>query len=262
MKYYVYAYKTPVDIKIESLKLTIPANEYFYVGKGKDKRMYDHLNEKSNRVKNHLKHSVIQKIFDIGKEPIIEILSESDNEEVILETEINYIDQFGRIVTNTGFLTNLTDGGEGTTGHKHSEELKEHWSKIRKGRTPSNKGIKRPGVGGRPKGTKWTKETRKKIMSTRSQEGYYDYCKDIERRKKISESKKGCKGSALGKKWYNNGIIETYQNCCPDGFNKGRLKRETNGKKGMFWYTNGIETKQYKEGEQPKGWKRGRILRK
>jgi len=262
MEYYVYAYKTPVDIKIESSKLTIPANEFFYVGKGKDKRMYDHLNENPNRVKNYLKHNVIQKIFATGKEPIIEVLSRSNDEKFILETEISYIKQYGRIVANTGFLTNLTEGGEGTTGHTHTEELKEHWSKIRKGRTSPNKGIKRPGVGGRPKGIKWSKETREMIMSIRNQAGYYDYCKDDQRRKKISKSKKGCKGSALGKKWYNNGIIETYQNSCPDGFVKGRLKRATNGKKGMLWYTNGIETKQYKEGEQPKGWNCGRILRK
>lgn len=41
---------------------------------------------------------------------------------------------------------------------------------------------------------------------------------------RMSESKKGHKGAALGKHWYNNGIIQTYAFECPEGFKKGRLK--------------------------------------
>lgn len=262
MNYYVYAYKTPVAIHIRNMNVEIPAGEYFYIGKGKGRRKYDHLNENPKKICNYLKYGVIQKLYNYGQQPIIEILEESEDELYILQREIDYVARFGRLTENNGFLTNLTDGGQGTSGHKHSEEIKKHWSKIRKGRTPPNKGVKRPGVGGRPKGIKWSDETREKIMKVRSQEGYFDYCKNPERRKKISEAKKGCKGSALGKTWYNNGIIETYQFECPEGFSKGRLKKKTNGKKGLLWYTNGVESKQFKENCQPEGWNRGRTLKK
>jgi len=262
MNYYVYAYKTPIEIHVNSMELTIPADEYFYVGKGKEKRKYDHLNEKPDKICNYLKHGVIQKLYNQGYTPIIEVLIESEDETYILEKEIEYIAKFGRLTQNKGFLTNLTNGGQGTSGHKHTDETKKHWSKIRKGRPPANKGTKRPGVGGRPKGIKWSEETREKMMTIRSQEGYYDYLKSPERNKKISEAKKGCKGSAQGKTWYNNGQVETYQFECPANFVKGRLKRNTNGKKGLLWYTNGIESKQFKENCQPEGWNRGRIIKK
>jgi len=262
MNYYVCAYKTPVDLYIKSMNKNIPAGEYFYIGKGKGRRKYDHLNEQIKKVHNHLKYSIIQKIYKQGKVPIIEILIESEDESYILQKEIDYIAEFGRLTENTGLLTNLTEGGQGISGYKHSEELKQHWSKIRKGKPPANKGTKRPGVGGRPKGIKWTKEVREKIMKIRSQEGYYDYFKSPERNKKISEAKKGCKGSAKGKTWFNNGQIETYQFECPPEFTKGRLKRTTNGKKGLLWYTDGLDSRQFKENCQPEGWKRGRTIKK
>ena len=262
MKYYVYAYRTPIDIEINSLSKNIPKNSFFYIGKGQGRRKFDHLNEKFDRVVNHLKHGLIKKIYEKQEIPIVEILEESNDEEYILSREIFYIQLYGKLIDNNGFLANLTDGGQGTSGHKHSEEIKKHWSEIRKGRTPANKGIKRPGIGGRPKGIPWSEATRKKIMEVRNSEGYYDFCKSAERRKKISQSNKGCAGSALGKSWYNNGTNETYQFECPIGFLKGRLKKQTNGKKGLFWYTNGVVSKQFIEGGQPKGWKRGRTIKK
>lgn len=262
MKYYIYAYRTPVNVEINSMSKTIPQGEYFYIGKGKDRRKFDHLTEKFEKVSNHLKHNMIQKIYEKEKTPIIDILEESEDEEYILSREIFYIKKYGKLIDGLGFLTNLTDGGQGISGHKHSDELKKHWSDTRKGRPSANKGVKRPGIGGRPLGIPWSEETRKKITKVRSVEGYYDFCRSKERRRKISESKKGCKGSALGKTWYNNGTIETYQIECPESFVKGRLKRQTNGKKGLLWYTNGIESRQFKENYQPEGWQRGRTIKK
>lgn len=262
MKYYIYAYRTPVDVEIRSMAKIIPQGNYFYIGKGKGRRKYDHLNEKIQNIKNHLKYSVIQKIYEIKEHPIIDILEESEDEEYILTREVFYIKKYGKLVDDSGYLTNLTDGGQGISGYKHLEELKKHWSKIRKGKTPPNKGVKRPGIGGRPKGIPWSNETREKIMKVRASDGYYDFCQNQERRKKISKSKKGCKGAAAGKSWFNNGLIETYCFDCPEGFSKGRLKRESNGKKGLLWYTNGVESKQFKENNQPKGWNRGRIIKK
>lgn len=44
-------------------------------------------------------------------------------------------------------------------------------------------------------------------------------------KERMSKSKKGHKGAALGKHWYNNGIMQTYAFECPEGFTEGRLKR-------------------------------------
>lgn len=47
-----------------------------------------------------------------------------------------------------------------------------------------------------------------------------------ESRKKISEAVKGHRNTA-GKKWFNNGAINTRALECPEGFVPGRLKKET-----------------------------------
>lgn len=46
-----------------------------------------------------------------------------------------------------------------------------------------------------------------------------------ETKRKISEAHKGKVGSANGKHWFNNGEKETYAFECPEGYQKGRLKR-------------------------------------
>lgn len=154
-------------------------------------------------------------------------------------------------------------------GYKHTEEAKQKLSIMRLGeknpmfgKPAPNRGQQRPGVGGRKKGTKWSAEERKKQEETRSKPGYYDYNKDLNRREKISKAHKGKIGSAKNKSWYNNGIIETYANDCPIGFNKGRLPRKQTGKKGLVWYNNGIINRQFKENTQLEGFVRGRIIKK
>lgn len=154
-------------------------------------------------------------------------------------------------------------------GYKHTEEAKQKLSEMRLGEgnpmygKPSpNRGQKRPGVGGRKKGTGWSSEERKKQELVRAKPGYYNFVKNPERNKKISDAKKGSQGSALGKNWYNNGAKETYSFICPEGFIKGRLPRMQLNKRGLVWYNNGIINKQYKENEQPEGYKRGRHTNK
>jgi Uri superfamily endonuclease len=262
MIYYIYAYETPIDITLESKGWKIPAGSYFYIGKGKGKRMYDHLNENDQRENNNIKKGIIKKIKQSGYAPNIVILNKSENELKMFEQEIYYIKEFGRLVDGNGYLSNLTLGGQGMSGYRHKEETKQRWSQIRKGISPGNKGQKRPGIGGRPKGKKWSEDERAKQDIVRSQPNYYDYLKTEEHRAKMSRIRKGCKGSAKGKKWYNDGCIETYAFDRPPGFEVGRLKRQTNGKKGLCWYTNGTVNKQYKQDQQPEGWFRGRTLRK
>lgn len=129
------------------------------------------------------------------------------------------------------------------------------------GKPAPNRGVKRPGVGGRKLGTKWSDLEREQKMLQRSTDGYYDYLKSPERAKKISQSTTGRKGSSTGKTWFNNGVSETYAEQCPTGHVKGRLSRISN-KKGLLWFTDGTVNKQYRDGEQPEGFKRGRTIKK
>ena len=124
-----------------------------------------------------------------------------------------------------------------------------------------NFGKKRPGIGGRKSGTKWSEAERHTQMTTRSKPGYYDFLSNPERRRKISAAQQGRVGTSTGTIWYNDGIKEFQGYSVPDGFTKGRLITNNN-KKGLRWFNNGIETRQFKDGEQPKGFIHGRISKK
>lgn len=92
--YYVYVYSDP-DTK-----------EPFYVGKGKDNRVFSHLDDQKESEK-------VQKINDIrarGKDPIIEILAHGLDEETALKVEAAAIDLIG--IKN---LTNLQRGHKSST---------------------------------------------------------------------------------------------------------------------------------------------------
>ena len=100
------------------------------------------------------------------------------------------------------------------------------------GKPAPNRGMKRPGVGGRKKGTKWSEAERKMQMENRGavehREKMQKVYSDPTRNNKISQSRKGLPGAAPGKKWFNNGNEEKY----------------------------------FVEGQQPQGWIRGRIDKK
>jgi hypothetical protein len=130
------------------------------------------------------------------------------------------------------------------------------------GKPAPNRGIKRPGVGGRKKGTKWSEAERVIHEQLRSQDGYYDYTKDPIRNKKISDSKKGKVGPSKGKSWYNNGAHETWASECPAGYVKGRKPRAQTGKRGMKWYNNGLINRQFVPGTEDQGYVNGRITKK
>jgi hypothetical protein len=60
------------------------------------------------------------------------IVQEWPNEKSALAAEVFLISYYGRLDLKTGCLANLTDGGEGTSGHKQSAEtIEKRVSKIR-----------------------------------------------------------------------------------------------------------------------------------
>jgi len=70
------------------------------------------------------------------------ILSEHNTEKEALEFEIKYIKEYKTNVDKFGdkFGYNLTDGGDGVSGHKHLPETIDKISKSLKGRPGTNKG--------------------------------------------------------------------------------------------------------------------------
>jgi hypothetical protein len=121
--YYVYIYLDPRkqgNFYYQENNLSLIFNyEPFYVGAGKNKRLYDHLQEAKRTHKNSYKINKIKAILNLGYEPIIYKLCEnmSFNNSRLLEKYICKI--IGRNDLQLGPLTNLTDGGEGVVGCKN-----------------------------------------------------------------------------------------------------------------------------------------------
>jgi hypothetical protein len=113
--YYVYAY------------LRASNNTPYYIGKGKGNRAF------SNR------HSIT-----VPKDKSKIIFLEKNLTDVgALALERRYIRWYGRKDNNTGILRNLTDGGDGGCGYKHTEQHKKYISKITKGRKHSFESIQK-----------------------------------------------------------------------------------------------------------------------
>lgn len=112
MAYYVYVYFDPTR-----------ELEAFYVGKGKGERSHCHL----TRTDKHPFTHRIQKMARHGVIPIIERY-EGLSEEAALALEIALIAEIGRKDMGKGPLLNLTDGGEGASGAKVSDDTRKKMS--------------------------------------------------------------------------------------------------------------------------------------
>ena len=207
----------------------------FTLGKDKSKMLFAFWNLANSCGKHRSDQRIYSKTYAILKESIAKLVSEMNKGKIVKVTE------------TTREKIRQTKLGDKNPNY---------------GKPAHNRGQKRPGVGGRPKGTKWSEETRIKMTEIRSQPGYYDHLSSPERADKIRQKHLGKTGSAKGKYWYNDGKQETYQFTCPEGYMKGRLSKSLEAKKGMLWYNNGVVNKQYKEGQELEGYVRGRIKTK
>lgn len=165
-----------------------PAKGYepFYVGKGKDNRAWDHLRlDKKSYFVNKLK-SMIER----GIQPIIGIYGGLDEEfAFFLEQEL--ISKFGRRDLGTGTLCNQTDGGDGFSGGRHTEESKRKIAEANKNKDygPEFGAKVSAGLIGR----KLSPEHVEKIAAKKRGQPSWNKGKqmDDEFKKKISEAGKG-----------------------------------------------------------------------
>ena len=124
----------------------------FYIGKGDINRAF--LFKRDNL----LYQNVLHKIRSSGLEPRVEILHQCETEKEAFVKEKLEIDFYGRRDIGTGCLTNMTDGGEGSCGSRHSEEFKAELS-IRMAGNKFGRGNK--------KGIKFSDETKAKMRASR-----------------------------------------------------------------------------------------------
>lgn len=94
--------------------IRLDSGETFYVGIGNDKN-YKRANKKYQRTK--IWHNIVKKA---GYK--VEIIFDNITWEEACQKEIELIEYYGRRDNGSGTLVNMTDGGEGIPGFKHSKE--------------------------------------------------------------------------------------------------------------------------------------------
>lgn len=96
----------------------------FYVGIGSGYRMTAHFTP-YNLKKKDIKNNIIKSIYgDLNEYPIYYKIFTGLTRLEACNIEVDIIKHFGKIRDKNGFLSNLTDGGEGANGLIHSEEYK------------------------------------------------------------------------------------------------------------------------------------------
>jgi hypothetical protein len=119
-KYYIYRHIRP------------DKNEVFYIGRGMEyKRSTPLRRAYATKRRNDFWNRIVNK--NSGKFDV-EIMFWAEERDIILEKEKEFIKLYG-LRKNGGTLVNLTDGGDGSLGMKHSDETKSKLSEIRKSET-------------------------------------------------------------------------------------------------------------------------------
>lgn len=135
--FYVYVYLDPRKKGSYTYGKYSFEYEPFYVGKGKGNRYKQHLLECSLKY-NNIKNNKIKLIIKNGLNPIILKIDKNLTEQKALNLEEYLIKKIGRIKLNSGPLTNLTNGGEGTNRIVVSDNHKNNMSKAAKNRNVNN----------------------------------------------------------------------------------------------------------------------------
>jgi hypothetical protein len=114
-EHYVYVYLNPLKSGRFIYGKFSFDYEPFYIGKGKNNRLNKHINYIDSS-KESLKSNIIKKIIRLGSNPIIIKLYENVSDYSSIRLERYLIKLIGRKNLKLGPLSNLTDGGEGSSG--------------------------------------------------------------------------------------------------------------------------------------------------
>jgi hypothetical protein len=130
-KFYVY-------VLYRDVCLTDP----FYVGKGHGYRFQEHdrLKERGKRINRHKNNTIRQCLKNFGFVPK-SIFLDGLTEQEAFDLERRLISRWGRRDKDTGCLTNMTDGGEGTSGCIYTPEQRARNSVARRGKTGPEKSL-------------------------------------------------------------------------------------------------------------------------
>lgn len=172
--------------------IRLDKNEPFYIGIGSDKE-YKRAYFRWDR--NKYWNNIVSKTdYDV------EILIDDIDWEMACKKEVEFISLYGRFDLGTGSLVNMTNGGDGTLGMRHSEESRKRMSEKRKGirqyvATQETKNklseiAKKRGI---------PSEQLKKMMESKRMVGWTSHRKGIkhteEAKEKMSKSRTGVKKS-------------------------------------------------------------------
>lgn len=117
--FYIYVYLDPRKKGEYNYENNYFEYEPFYIGKGKNRRYYQHINDSYRDHINNPKINKIRKIREeTGRNPIIHKIIEGLEESEAFNKEKELILLIGRKNIETGPLLNLTDGGEGNSGFR------------------------------------------------------------------------------------------------------------------------------------------------
>jgi len=219
--------------------IRLDTNQPFYIGIGsidKHKRAYEvqKRNKHWNNVVNKTSWSV-------------DILFDDISWEEAGEKEIEFIKLYGRKVDG-GLLVNVTIGGGGTTGTRHTKESKEKISfesknRIRHPRSEETKlklRIANLGKVGANLGRKWTDDMKKKLSNTLTGRVGHNLGRkwSDETKRKISIAKTGIPSKKIGIKLTDeckNKISETVKSLYKNGFICTTSKLVLDTKTGIYY---------------------------
>ncbi len=198
----------------------------YYIGKGSNGRAYSNCNR------------YIQVPKD--KDRIL-FLKQNLTEEEAFKHEKYMISILGRKDLGTGILRNLTEGGDGVSGYRHSEETKKKLIELARNRIPISEETRK-----RLSGRKHSVETKRKMSVSKKGKNNPNYGKTLsqEHKRKISESLRGEKSPNYGKK------------------HSEETKRKLSQKlKTLMWVTDGASNMKIPKMELiPSGFIRGRTI--
>jgi hypothetical protein len=119
-RFYTYVYR---DVRLGREGIAV------YVGKGTENPKYGKCGRAifhwARRSSSRGLHEILKAIHAAGLEPIIEIVGWFEHEPDAFTHEAELIARYGRRDLGLGLLCNLSDGGEGPIGHRHTADTKE-----------------------------------------------------------------------------------------------------------------------------------------